>query len=215
MMRFSLEMKLDRVFSSVVLPEPVPPLMTIFRRAFMAPSRNMTISGVNAPNLRRSSRVSGLEPKRRIVSDGPSSASGGMIAFNREPSGSRASTIGDVSSTRRPTRETIRSRICSKWSLSRNVTSDLIMRPFFSRKTFFGPLIMMSATPSSFSRSSSGPKPKASSRTSSTSRSRSDRLRSGFSVSQRCSTTTRISRRSESPSSSEMRVKSSFSTSFP
>ncbi len=33
----------------------------------------------------------------------PSSASGGMMAFKREPSGMRASTIGQVSSTRRPT----------------------------------------------------------------------------------------------------------------
>ena len=50
-------------------------------------------------------------PKRRIESDGPSSASGGMIALIREPSGRRASTIGDDSSTRRPTRDTIRSMI--------------------------------------------------------------------------------------------------------
>jgi hypothetical protein len=34
-------------------------------------------------------------------------ASGGMMALTREPSGSRASTIGEDSSIRRPTRETI------------------------------------------------------------------------------------------------------------
>ena len=33
---------------SVVLPEPVPPEMMMFRRALMAPSSSMTISGVNA-----------------------------------------------------------------------------------------------------------------------------------------------------------------------
>ena len=38
----------------------------------------------------------------RIVSCGPSIASGGMTAFTREPSGRRASTIGDDSSMRRP-----------------------------------------------------------------------------------------------------------------
>ena len=41
--------------------------------------------------------------KRRIDSTGPSSASGGMIALTREPSGRRASTIGLDSSMRRPT----------------------------------------------------------------------------------------------------------------
>ncbi len=55
-----------------------------------------------------------------------------MIALNREPSGSRASTIGEVSSTRRPTRETIRSMIWSRCSLSRKVTSDRWIRPAFS-----------------------------------------------------------------------------------
>ena len=40
---------------------------------------------------------------RRIESAGPSSASGGMMALTREPSASRASTIGLDSSMRRPT----------------------------------------------------------------------------------------------------------------
>ncbi len=74
---------------------------------------------------------------------------------------------------------------------------------------------MMSAIPSSLRRISSGPKPKVSSSTSSTSRSRSPRFSSGFSVSQRCSTTRRISRRSVSPSRSPSRERSSLSTSLP
>ena len=48
-----------------------------------------------------------ITAKRRIDSDGPSIASGGMIALTREPSCSRASTIGDDSSMRRPTAETM------------------------------------------------------------------------------------------------------------
>jgi hypothetical protein len=44
----------------------------------------------------------GPVPKRRIDIEGPSSASGGMMAFTRDPSGRRASTIGEDSSTRRP-----------------------------------------------------------------------------------------------------------------
>ena len=47
--------------------------------------------------------------KRRIVIVGPRSASGGMITLTRSPVGSRASTIGLDSSTRRLTCETIRS----------------------------------------------------------------------------------------------------------
>ena len=43
----------------------------------------------------------------RTVSVGPSIASGGITAFTREPSARRASTIGDDSSMRRPTAETI------------------------------------------------------------------------------------------------------------
>ena len=47
--------------------------------------------------------------KRRIVIVGPFSASGGMITLTRSPVGRRASTIGLDSSTRRLTRETMRS----------------------------------------------------------------------------------------------------------
>ena len=51
-----------------------------------------------------------------MVSVEPLNASGGMIALTREPSARRASTSGEDSSMRRPTRETIRSmtrRRCS------------------------------------------------------------------------------------------------------
>ena len=61
----------------------------------------------------------------------PSTASGGMMALTREPSCRRASTIGDDSSTRRPTRETMRSMICIRCWLSlkdRPVISSLPAR---------------------------------------------------------------------------------------
>ena len=66
------------------------------------------------PPLRCWSRTTGRRRNAarenfRMVSDGPSTARGGITALTREPSGSRASTIGDDSSTRRPTRQTIRS----------------------------------------------------------------------------------------------------------
>ena len=41
-------MKLDSVFSSVVLPQPVPPEMRTFSRALMHASMSIAISGVNA-----------------------------------------------------------------------------------------------------------------------------------------------------------------------
>ena len=51
--------------------------------------------------------MNGSRANFRMVRNGPSIASGGMMAFTREPSGRRASTIGDDSSMRRPTCETI------------------------------------------------------------------------------------------------------------
>ena len=104
-------MKLDRVFNKVVLPEPVPPEMMMFKRAFIAPSIKASISGVNALNRKRSFLPIGFDPNIRIVTVAPSSERGGMIALKRDPLGRRASTIGDVSSTRLPTRDTIRSMI--------------------------------------------------------------------------------------------------------
>ena len=58
----------------------------MFRRALIAPSSSITISGVKALKFNRSSSFSGLEPKRRMETAAPSSASGGMIALTREPS---------------------------------------------------------------------------------------------------------------------------------
>ena len=70
--------------------------------------------------------------KRRIDSSGPSTASGGMMAFTRDPSLKRASTMGVDSSTRRPTCETILSMIRSKCWLSRKVTVVSSNRPLRS-----------------------------------------------------------------------------------
>ena len=56
-------------------------------------------------------------PKRRIESSGPSTASGGMTMLTREPSSRRASTMGDDSSMRRPTAETILSMMCIRCGL--------------------------------------------------------------------------------------------------
>ena len=67
----------------------------------------------------------------RIVSVDPLNASGGMIALTRDPSARRASTSGDDSSIRRPTRETMRSmtrRRCSSEVNRVAVRSSLPLR---------------------------------------------------------------------------------------
>jgi hypothetical protein len=57
-------------------------------------------------------------PKRRIVRVAPSSEIGSMIALTREPSGKRASTIGEASSMRRPSGAMMRSMIVRRWRSS-------------------------------------------------------------------------------------------------
>ena len=63
----------------------------------------VTRSSVQVPKLMRSLAVYGSLENFRMVSTAPWMASGGMMALTREPSGRRASTMGDASSTRRPT----------------------------------------------------------------------------------------------------------------
>ena len=62
----------------------------------------------------RSCIWSGMAENLRTVKHDPSRARGGMMAFTRDPSGNRASAIGEDSSIRRPTLETILSMILNK-----------------------------------------------------------------------------------------------------
>ena len=115
-------MKLDSTLSSVVLPAPVPPLIRQFRRALTQCAEEVEHRPRSAPgSATRSLAFSRSAGKRRIDSSGPSTASGGMIALTREPSARRASTIGELSSTRRPTpltmRSMTRSRCLSSWNV--------------------------------------------------------------------------------------------------
>ena len=109
MIRSLSGMKLERMFRSVVLPTPVPPEMRTFSFPRTQAESTSTSSGVIEPRLTRLSAVNASTENFRIVSTGPCRATGGRITFTREPSGSRASTIGEASSTRRPTPDTIRS----------------------------------------------------------------------------------------------------------
>ena len=73
--------------------------------------------------------MNGSAANFRIVSAAPSSAIGGTTALTRLPSGSRASTIGLDSSTRRPTRETILSMTRRRCASSMNVASTAWIWP--------------------------------------------------------------------------------------
>ena len=109
--RSSAGMNEESTFSVVVLPEPVPPLITMFSRPRTHACSSSATCSVMVPNEMRSPTVNGSAANLRIVSSEPSSAIGGTTALTRLPSGSRASTIGLDSSTRRPTRATILSMV--------------------------------------------------------------------------------------------------------
>jgi hypothetical protein len=153
------------------LPAPVPPEIRMLILARTAAARTSSMSREMLLFSSILSAVSGLVPNRRIETAGPSSASGGMMAFTRDPSGSRASTIGDDSSTRRPTAPTIRSMICNRCRSSRNLTSTFCSTPKRSIYTTSLPFTRMSEMVGSLSSTSSGPKPNTSSSSSAWSRS--------------------------------------------
>ena len=114
----------ESTLSRVVLPEPVPPQTTMFRRAADAgASRSRRSAAVSEPKPIRSSHGQRVSRELSDGEDRPLTASGGMIAFTREPSGRRASTIGLASSQRRPSGATMRSMIRITWSSSSKTMS--------------------------------------------------------------------------------------------
>ena len=124
--------KLDSALSVVVLPEPVPPQTRIVARARTARARKSSSGRVSVPLATRSSGENPARRKRRIVSAGPSSASGGSTTLIREPSGNRASASGSASSARRPSGARIRS-IASR-------SDGLVLEPHAGRLQPPGPL---------------------------------------------------------------------------
>ena len=113
----------------------------------------------------------------RIVITGPTRDSGGMMALTREPSVSRASTIGLDSSMRRPIGEMILSMMRMTWSSFWKTTLVSSRRPLRSMYTWRGPLTMISVTVSSRRSGSMGPRPMISSVICSSIRTRSARVR--------------------------------------
>jgi hypothetical protein len=98
--------------------------MSMFSLPWTHAARKWADLGASVPKLIRSSIVYGSRENFRIVSTGPRRDRGGMMALTRLPSGRRASTIGELSSTRRPTWETILSMIRSRCASSTNVAGD-------------------------------------------------------------------------------------------
>ena len=125
-MRSSEGMNDESTLSVVVLPAPVPPETTTLSRPRTQASRKSAVRSLSEPNLIRSLTVSGSAANLRMVSALPSIASGGTTAFTRLPSGSRASTMGEDSSTRRPMRETILSIVRRRCASSLNLPSTLV-----------------------------------------------------------------------------------------
>ena len=98
----------DIAFRVVVLPEPVPPEITMLSRQAAAIFKSRARASEMLPWRAMESSVIVFFANLRIEIEQPSMASGGAMTLTRLPSSNRASHTGDVSSTRRPIRVTIR-----------------------------------------------------------------------------------------------------------
>ena len=111
----------DSALSRVVFPDDVPPDTTMLTRARTQAASSSADALSRVPRCSSSLRPYALG-NSRMVTDGPLSDSGGSTTLTRAPrgsrasAGSRASTIGLDSSTRRLTADTIRSMVCSSWA---------------------------------------------------------------------------------------------------
>ncbi len=106
----------ERALRRVVFPVPVAPETMTLNLARTRPASSRVSCSSSEPTAIISWRVN-ARGKRRMVRMGPLSESGGMITLTRSPEGSRASTIGLASSTRRLTVETMRSMVCMSCSV--------------------------------------------------------------------------------------------------
>ena len=122
----------DRALSIVVLPEPVPPEMTMLMRLAPAILSAVAILSDIEPKPFIMSIVIGFSENLRIEIAVPRSDSGGTMTLTRLPSCRRASASGVVWSTRRPTLFTIRWAIWNRCSSSRNWIWASWSLPFFS-----------------------------------------------------------------------------------
>ena len=94
MMRSSSSIEPVRQLRSVVLPEPVPPEISMLQRTRPMISSSVLASGEIDLYLTSCSSFRRSFLNLRMVSAGPSIASGGAMTLTRLPSGRRASQIG-------------------------------------------------------------------------------------------------------------------------
>ena len=152
-----------KAFSSVVLPEPVPPETRMFRRQRAAISSRRATAGIMLPFATMAAKSSFFLVNLRMEMQAPSSASGGKITLTRLPSGRRASQSGlefvDAPADRR--HHLLRHHGGMLRIAEAHV--DFCSLPRTSMNTVSGPFTMMSLIESSRSSGSSGPKPTMSS----------------------------------------------------
>ena len=148
-----------RTLSRVVLPVPVAPDTAMAIPAATMASSSLAVAASRAFRSTRSRSWSRRLAKVRIVTTGPSGASGGSTAWNRSPPGRRASTQGRDSSTRSPSGATTRWTRAATAAAEAKRTAARSMAPPRSTQTSAGPLTMTSVTVGSASSGASGPSP--------------------------------------------------------
>ena len=139
-------------FSSVVFPDPVPPETRMLRRERNTCSASRNTSSGRAPCATRSSAEKARLPKRRTVMATLGLAGGTQIA-TREPSSSRASTMGELAGSK-PKGRAMWMAARNRADSSRRGASWAVNCPARSTHTLPGPLIMISLTSGSSSTSS-------------------------------------------------------------
>ena len=111
------------------MPDDVPPETRMLSLLRTAARKNSIIPVLALPIASRSSGRSLSRENFRMVRHGPSIDSGGRTTLTRDPSRRRASHIGELSSTRRPTVLTIRSMTCLIWAALSKTTGLWVTRP--------------------------------------------------------------------------------------
>src|SRR5207302_8922595 len=137
-------MELDRTLEVVGFPGPGAAGTRKVKRGRAEEATDWGISLGQLADFVQVAVLVGVLENFRMVRMGPFSDRGGMMTLTREPSFSRASTMGELSSMRRPMVETIRSitrRSCSSLS---NWVVDRVSFPLCSTKIWSGPLTMIS-----------------------------------------------------------------------
>ncbi len=130
---------------SVVLPACVPPETKTFSPAATLARRKSAAGTVRVPSSTRSSRSTARTTCLRTFTAQCSRVTSGMATCRRLPSGSIASTNGELRSSRRPEERSMRSTR-SRTSASVSIVAVSSVRPSRATNTREGSLIQISST---------------------------------------------------------------------